>query len=277
MTAWSRADNDEATWPQPPDRECAAARHRPGRAGRVRRRAGECVGGAHRGCRTPADRGQRTDRHRRGGCDAARRRQGACSASDRDVPLGVWDAAAAPAHPRTARRFHPSGPCQRTTDRTSTGTRYRFRLMATTCGHCRRGTARSSVRTFTTRSARPPAARTPPAPPGDAPAPSPPPIMTPTYDNPVAGSVADPTVLDAGDGGHGYYLYATGTLFPIWRSPDLVHWTNVGTAFTERPAWTVQSGDWHPWAPGSSAGPRRARARRRRRASSSTTRRSTAA
>jgi beta-xylosidase len=74
--------------------------------------------------------------------------------------------------------------------------------------------------------------------------------MTRTYENPVAGSVADPTVIDAGDGAHDYYLYASGALFPIWRSPDLVHWTNVGTAFTERPTWTVPSGDWHPWAPG---------------------------
>ena len=73
--------------------------------------------------------------------------------------------------------------------------------------------------------------------------------MTPTYANPVAGSVADPSVVDAGDGRRDYYLYASGALFPIWRSPDLVHWTNVGTAFTERPAWTVQTGDWHPWAP----------------------------
>jgi beta-xylosidase len=74
--------------------------------------------------------------------------------------------------------------------------------------------------------------------------------MTSTYENPVAGAIADPTVVDAGDGVHDYYLYATGALFPIWRSPDLVHWTYVGTAFTERPAWTVQAGDWHPWAPG---------------------------
>jgi beta-xylosidase len=73
--------------------------------------------------------------------------------------------------------------------------------------------------------------------------------MPPTYENPVAGSVADPSVVDAGDGGHDYYLYATGTLFPIWRSPDLVHWTSLGAAFRERPAWTLQSGDWHPWAP----------------------------
>ena len=73
--------------------------------------------------------------------------------------------------------------------------------------------------------------------------------MTPTYENPVAGPVADPTVIDAGDGAHDYYLYASGALFPIWRSADLVYWTNVGTAFTERPTWTVPSGDWHPWAP----------------------------
>ena len=73
--------------------------------------------------------------------------------------------------------------------------------------------------------------------------------MTPTYENPVAGSVADPSVVDAGNGSGDYYLYATGPLFPIWRSSDLVHWNVAGTAFTERPAWTVQSGDWHPWAP----------------------------
>ena len=73
--------------------------------------------------------------------------------------------------------------------------------------------------------------------------------MSSTYENPVAGSVADPSVVEADDGGGDHYLYATGPLFPIWRSSDLVHWNVVGTAFTERPAWTVQSGDWHPWAP----------------------------
>jgi beta-xylosidase len=67
-----------------------------------------------------------------------------------------------------------------------------------------------------------------------------------TYENPVAVSVADPSVVQAGDD---YYLYATGALFPIWRSSDHVHWTDVGTAFAERPAWTVSSGNWHPWAP----------------------------
>ncbi len=79
--------------------------------------------------------------------------------------------------------------------------------------------------------------------------------MSPTYANPVAGSVADPSVVDAGDGGHDFHLYATGALFPIWRSPDLVHWTEIGTAFRERPSWTAPSGDWHPWAPAVIRGP----------------------
>jgi beta-xylosidase len=142
-----------------------------------------------------------------------------------------------------ARRFSGSGKV-RVRGRLSAlrpGTRYRFRLMATTCGGCRRGTSRSPVRTFTTRTARPPAPA--PAPGGAAPTPAPAP---PTYANPVAGMVADPGVVDAGDD---YFLYATGTLFPIWRSPDLVHWTSAGAAFTGRPTWTLQSGDWHPWAP----------------------------
>ena len=147
-----------------------------------------------------------------------------------------------------ARRVESSRPVRVTARLTGLrpGTRYRFRLMATTCGGCRRGTARSAVRTFTTR---PPVPRMPPAPPGHPPAPSPSPAMSPTYENPVAAAVADPSVVDAADAGHDYYLYATGDRFPIWRSPDLVHWANVGTAFTERPPWTLQSGDWHPWAP----------------------------
>jgi hypothetical protein len=126
------------------------------------------------------------------------------------------------------------------------GARYRYRLMATTCGGCRRGTARSPVRTFTTRAPAPPAD---PTPPGGAPTFTP--AMSPLYENPLAGPVADPTVVDAGDdGAHDYYLYATGELFPIWRSPDLVHWANAGTAFTQRPTWTVPTGGWAPWAPG---------------------------
>jgi beta-xylosidase len=136
------------------------------------------------------------------------------------------------------------------------GTRYRFRLTATICGGCRRGTARSPVRTFRTRSRATlvpgvPAPRRPDAPPEPA-VPAPPatgPVAA-GYENPVAGSVADPAVIDAGRGDHDYFLYATGTLFPLWRSPDLVHWTQIGTALRARPAWTLQSGDWNPWAPG---------------------------
>jgi arabinan endo-1,5-alpha-L-arabinosidase len=46
-----------------------------------------------------------------------------------------------------------------------------------------------------------------------------------------------------------YYAYATGTNFPVLRSPDLVHWTRAGTALAARPAWVVPTGDSHPWAP----------------------------
>ena len=122
-----------------------------------------------------------------------------------------------------ARRVGSSRPVRVTARLTGLrpGTRYRFRLMATTCGGCRRGTARSAVRTFTTH---PPVPRMPPAPPGQPPAPTPSPAMSPTYENPVAAAVADPSVVDAADAGHDYYLYATGDRFPIWRSPDLVHW-----------------------------------------------------
>jgi beta-xylosidase len=142
-------------------------------------------------------------------------------------------------HVRSARAMRVSG---RLTG-LRPATRYRYRLMATTCGGCRRGTFRSAVRTFTTRSAPPPA----PAPPSAAAAPAA--AMAPTYVNPLAGPVADPSVIDAGDGGHDYFLYATGPLFPLWRSPDLVHWTVAGNALAQRPAWTVQTGDWTPWAP----------------------------
>ena len=124
------------------------------------------------------------------------------------------------------------------------GTGYRFRLVASTCGGCPRGTARSRVRTFRTRG-RPPVLA-----PAPAPSPTPPGSTGPAYANPVAGAVADPAVIDSAAGGHDYHLYATGTLFPIWRSPDLVHWTRLGTAFAARPAWVLQTGDWNPWAPG---------------------------
>ena len=74
-----------------------------------------------------------------------------------------------------------------------------------------------------------------------------------TYTNPVFGEpmfgerAADPMTLRVGEGN--YYAYATGTNFPILRSPDLVHWTRAGTALATRPSWLVPTGDSHPWAP----------------------------
>jgi len=69
-----------------------------------------------------------------------------------------------------------------------------------------------------------------------------------TYENPVYGSsFPDPGSL--ADGPTDYYAYATGGRFPIIKSPDLVHWEVVGHAFSARPSWVVQTGDWHPWAP----------------------------
>jgi beta-xylosidase len=68
----------------------------------------------------------------------------------------------------------------------------------------------------------------------------------PYYQNPVSGEAPDPSSFSSGAT---YYLYSTGDGFPIERSTDLVHWTPDGTAFAQRPAWVVQSGDWHPWAP----------------------------
>jgi hypothetical protein len=69
-----------------------------------------------------------------------------------------------------------------------------------------------------------------------------------TYENPVYGSTfPDPGAL--ANSSTDYYAYATGGRFPIIKSPDLVHWEQVGHAFSARPSWVVQSGDWHPWAP----------------------------
>lgn len=68
------------------------------------------------------------------------------------------------------------------------------------------------------------------------------------YENPVYGSsFPDPGALR--NSSTDYYAYATGGGFPILKSPDLVHWEQVGRAFSARPSWVVQSGDWHPWAP----------------------------
>ncbi len=74
---------------------------------------------------------------------------------------------------------------------------------------------------------------------------------TPGYQNPVYASAAfpDPFVLDNGDTHSDYWAFATGSLFPVLHSGDLVHWTSEGTAMTVKPDWVVSTGDWHPWAP----------------------------
>ena len=46
-----------------------------------------------------------------------------------------------------------------------------------------------------------------------------------------------------------YWAYATGGLFLVAHSTDLVNWTDEGAAMTSRPEWTDQDGEWNPWAP----------------------------
>ena len=53
-----------------------------------------------------------------------------------------------------------------------------------------------------------------------------------TYQNPIIKeSIPDPTVLRAEDGF--FYLMGTEDIWniPIFRSPDLVNWTQIGTVF----------------------------------------------
>lgn len=74
------------------------------------------------------------------------------------------------------------------------------------------------------------------------------------YRNPVFQPVfADPTVIKAADGY--FYAYATeddwgGTgglhIVPIIKSNDLVNWTYVGNAFSQKPAWKSQGFIWAP-------------------------------
>ena len=73
--------------------------------------------------------------------------------------------------------------------------------------------------------------------------------VTAIYRNPVIRvSVPDPHVVHADDG----YFYLVGTEdirnTPIFRSPDLVNWTQVGTAFTNatRPTFEPSGGIWAP-------------------------------
>ncbi|GIJ49307.1 hypothetical protein Val02_61930 [Virgisporangium aliadipatigenens] len=80
-----------------------------------------------------------------------------------------------------------------------------------------------------------------------------------TYRNPVsapaADTFADPAVIRGNDGS--WYAFGTSDplragettprLLPILRSPDLVHWTYAGDAFTARPAWAAPTaGLWAP-------------------------------
>lgn len=69
------------------------------------------------------------------------------------------------------------------------------------------------------------------------------------YANPVLRvSVPDPTAIRTADGA--YYLYGTEDIrnLPIFRSDDLVHWTQVGTAFSDetRPKEVEGASLWAP-------------------------------
>lgn len=68
------------------------------------------------------------------------------------------------------------------------------------------------------------------------------------YTNPVvAYSLPDPTILQENDQ---FYLMATEDIHnvPILRSTDLIHWTEIGTAFTDatRPTFEPGGGIWAP-------------------------------
>jgi arabinan endo-1,5-alpha-L-arabinosidase len=75
-----------------------------------------------------------------------------------------------------------------------------------------------------------------------------------TYRNPVfAHDAPDPSILRAPDGV--YYAYTTQSIYqnlleiPILRSPDLVHWRKIGTAFPTAPSWVNGGPAGDMWAP----------------------------
>ena len=70
-----------------------------------------------------------------------------------------------------------------------------------------------------------------------------------TYQNPIINrSLPDPSILKDKDGY--FYVYATEDIrnIPIFRSRDLTHWEEVGTAFTDqdRPSFEPKGGLWAP-------------------------------
>src|SRR5688500_11580056 len=80
-----------------------------------------------------------------------------------------------------------------------------------------------------------------------------PPAAPCTYVNPILDEeFPDPAVILAPDGF--YYAYATQSLkdgkwinIQVARSPDLVHWHDLGDALPEKPAWASATQDF--WAP----------------------------
>jgi len=100
-------------------------------------------------------------------------------------------------------------------------TTYHYRLVASLCRGCRQATAYGHDTVLTTTG----------------------------YVNPLFGRAPDPFVLDNNGTHNDYWAFTTGNGFPILHSSDLLHWTPVGHALTQRPAWTSRAPDWHPWAP----------------------------
>lgn len=122
----------------------------------------------------------------------------------------------------------PARPGKRVTVATSVGGlaaggAYHYRVVATSCNGCAKGTAYGADVTF----------------------------IAGGYTDPVFTSLAgaDPFLLDNGGTHNDYWAYLTGNKFPLLHSPDLVHWTGAGTALTQAPSWVIQTGDWHPWGP----------------------------
>jgi Glycosyl hydrolases family 43 len=65
----------------------------------------------------------------------------------------------------------------------------------------------------------------------------------------TAAATPDPFVLDNGNSHSDYWAFATGDLFPVLHSTDLVHWRARSPAMITRPSWVTSAPDWHPWAP----------------------------